>query len=54
MSERTSDENRGATRWIVLLVLSLIMFSNYYLYDCFSTLKGTLQTELGAPPSCAQ
>jgi len=48
MSEGTSNTNRGATRWLVLLLLSLIMFSNYYLYDCFSTLKGTLQTELGA------
>jgi MFS family permease len=28
--------------------MSLIIFANYYLYDCFSTLKGTLQTELGA------
>jgi len=48
MSEGTPEMNRGATRWLVLLLLSLIMFSNYYLYDCFSTLKGTLQTEIGA------
>jgi MFS family permease len=32
----------------VLILMSLIMFANYYLYDCFSTLKATLQTEFGA------
>jgi MFS family permease len=35
-------------RWLVLALMALIIFANYYLYDCFSTLKGTLQTELGA------
>ena len=35
-------------RWVVLAMMALIIFANYYLYDCFSTLKGTLQTELGA------
>ena len=44
----TAGESRGAGRWIVLGLLSLVIFANYYLYDCFSTLKGTLQTELGA------
>ncbi len=49
MSEQpTAGESRGATRWIVLVLMSLVIFANYYLYDCFSTLKGTLQTELGA------
>jgi hypothetical protein len=28
--------------------MSLVIFANYYLYDCSSTLKATLQTELGA------
>jgi len=35
-------------RWAVLAAMSLVIFSNYYLYDCFSTLKAALQTELGA------
>jgi MFS family permease len=42
------EQSRGAARWIVLALMSLVVFANYYLYDCFSTLKGTLQTELGA------
>jgi hypothetical protein len=27
-------------RWIVLALVSMVVFANYYLYDCFSTLKG--------------
>jgi MFS family permease len=46
--QETAAEGRGATRFIVLALMSLVIFSNYYLYDCFSTLKGTVQTELGA------
>ena len=42
------QEGRGTGRWLVLVLMSLVMFANYYLYDCFSTLKGTLQTEVGA------
>lgn len=41
-------ESRGPMRWAVLGLMSLIIFSNYYLYDCFSTLKSTLQSETGA------
>ena len=48
MSDSHIEENRGASRWVVLALMSLVIFANYYLYDCFSTLKGTLQTELGA------
>jgi len=48
MSGQDSHEGHGATRWVVLTVMALIIFANYYLYDCFSTLKGTLQTEVGA------
>jgi MFS family permease len=46
--QQTTGESRGATRWIVLVLMSLVVFANYYLYDCFSTLKATLQTDLGA------
>ena len=48
MSNPEPEESRGAIRWVVLILMSLVIFANYYLYDCFSTLKGTLQTELGA------
>ncbi|MBI4882146.1 MAG: MFS transporter [Planctomycetes bacterium] len=42
------ERGRGAARWVVLALMSLVIFANYYLYDCFSTLKETLQTELRA------
>ena len=48
MSDQAPEQSRGAMRWVVLALMALIIFANYYLYDCFSTLKGTLQTELGA------
>jgi MFS family permease len=35
-------------RWVVLVAMSLVVFANYYLYDCFSTLKGVVQADLGA------
>jgi len=44
----STEESSSKTRWIVLALMSLVIFANYYLYDCFSTLKGTLQVELGA------
>ena len=48
MSDLKPEESRGAVRWVVLILMSLVIFANYYLYDCFSTLKSTLQTEVGA------
>ena len=48
MSDQAPEQSRGAMRWVVLALMALIIFANYYLYDCFSTLKDTLQTELGA------
>ncbi|MFH0945179.1 MAG: MFS transporter [Planctomycetota bacterium] len=48
MNDQPATQGRGAIRWIVLGLMSLVIFSNYYLYDCFSTLKGTFQTELVA------
>ena len=48
MSDSKVEESRGAIRWVVLVLMSLVIFANYYLYDCFSTLKATLQTDLGA------
>ena len=48
MSNPEPEESRGAIRWVVLILMSLVIFANYYLYDCFSTLKATLQAETGA------
>jgi MFS family permease len=48
MNDLNSESQHGWIRWVVLALMSLIIFSNYYLYDCFSTLKATLQAETGA------
>jgi MFS family permease len=34
-------------RWIVLLVISLAMMGNYYIYDCISPLADMLRSQLG-------
>ena len=34
-------------RWMVLVVISLAMFGNYYVYDCISPLADVLQKQLG-------
>lgn len=34
-------------RWLVLVLISLTMFANYYFYDALSPLKSLLQTRLG-------
>jgi MFS family permease len=53
MSDRitTSDGARPAPptsfRWLVLVVISLAMFGNYYVYDCISPLADVLKDQLG-------
>ncbi|WP_306590741.1 MFS transporter [Geothrix sp. 21YS21S-4] len=37
----------AAFRWLVLVVISLAMFGNYYVYDAISPLADVLQTQLG-------
>jgi MFS family permease len=34
-------------RWLVLVLISLAMFGNYYVYDCVSPLADVLQAQLG-------
>ncbi len=34
-------------RWLVLVLISLAMFGNYYVYDCISPLADVLQAQLG-------
>ena len=36
-----------AFRWVVLVVVSLAMFGNYYIYDCISPLADVLKSQLG-------
>ena len=36
-----------AYRWLVLIVISMAMFGNYYIYDCISPLADVLKEQLG-------
>lgn len=38
-------------RWLVLVVISLAMFGNYYVYDCISPLADVLKAQLGLSDS---
>ncbi len=48
MNEMRRALNESKTmRWLVLVLVSLTMFANYYFYDALSPLKSLLQTRLG-------
>jgi len=36
-----------STRWIVLILVSIVIAANYYVYDAMSSIKSVMQTELG-------
>ena len=38
-------------RWLVLVMVSLIMFGSYYVYDSFSPINDNIQTEMGVDNS---
>ena len=42
MSDRQVEESRGAIRWVVLILMSLVIFANYYLYDMSITQSALL------------
>ncbi len=48
MDQSTAPSDRGAAlRWAVLVLVSLVMGANYYAYDALSSIKETLQSQLG-------
>ncbi len=46
-TDRPEALDTGFTRWWILLFLSLVMFGNYYVYDCIGPLADHLQRLLG-------
>ncbi|MBL0174430.1 MAG: MFS transporter [Ignavibacteria bacterium] len=36
-----------STRWIVLVLVSVVIATNYYVYDAMSSIKSVMQTQLG-------
>jgi MFS family permease len=36
-----------STRWIILLIISLVIATNYYVYDAMSSIKSVMQAKLG-------
>jgi MFS family permease len=47
MSEAARPEPSRFYRWLVLIVVSLTMFGNYYVYDALSPLADVLKQQLG-------
>src|SRR6201981_2941455 len=49
MTETARPEPSRLYRWIVLIVVSLTMFGNYYVYDCIAPIADLLAKQLGCP-----
>src|SRR6267143_4423040 len=47
MPELARPEPSRLYRWMVLIVISLAMFGNYYVYDCIAPIADLLSKELG-------
>ncbi|HUK23963.1 MAG TPA: MFS transporter [Terriglobales bacterium] len=47
MPETSRPEPSRLYRWVVLVVLSLAMFGNYYVYDCIAPIADLLSKQLG-------
>jgi MFS family permease len=47
MTEIVRPEPSRLYRWVVLIVVSLTMFGNYYVYDCIAPVADLLATQLG-------
>ncbi len=47
MTDAVRPEPSRMYRWIVLVVVSLTMFGNYYVYDCISPIADLLSKQLG-------
>jgi len=45
--EQKTIRDSAVTRWGVLVLVSCVMFMNYYFYDALSPLKDLMQSELG-------
>ena len=43
---KTLRDNR-AFRWLVLIIISSLLFSTYWFYDFYGGIKGLMETELG-------
>ncbi len=47
MNETTQDNRMRLLRWGFLLMVSIVIATNYYAYDAMSSIKSVLQSELG-------
>ena len=46
MSDRIHNKPPALVSWLVLLLISLAMMGNYYIYDCISPVADLLITQL--------
>jgi MFS family permease len=47
VSETAAPQPSSMYRWVVLVVISLAMFANYYVYDSIAPIADLLKSELG-------
>ena len=47
MTEAVRREPSALYRWLVLIIVSLTMFGNYYVYDCIAPIADLLSKQLG-------
>ena len=47
LEDAVRPEPPAAYRWLVLVVISLAMFANYYVYDSIAPIADILKSELG-------
>jgi MFS family permease len=47
MTDNTKKVNKHWWRWLILLVVSLVMFGSYYIYDSLSPINEFIQQDMG-------
>jgi MFS family permease len=47
MNDETAKQNKHWWRWLILLVVSLVMFGSYYIYDSLSPINEFIQQDMG-------
>ena len=47
MTNESAKQNKHWWRWLILLVVSLVMFGSYYIYDSLSPINEFIQQDMG-------
>jgi MFS family permease len=47
MTDKSKKQKKQWWRWLILLVVSLVMFGSYYIYDALSPINEFIQQDMG-------